>query len=81
MVLWLKIGHVRPTCQASRPCYLAERPSLVTTLPFPHWILLLPTYFDMWGRLDPLESAGPGHCATSSLHAILSINTPGFGHN
>jgi hypothetical protein len=35
-VLWLKIGCMRPTCQAGGAC-------LVTPLPFPHWILLLPT--------------------------------------
>jgi hypothetical protein len=57
-VLWLKIGCLRPTCQASRP-------RLVAPQPFQHWILLLPTYFDTWwkwfleipcatlGRLDP----------------------------
>jgi hypothetical protein len=29
VVLWPKIGRVRPTCQAGRPCYLAERPSFL----------------------------------------------------
>jgi hypothetical protein len=39
-----------PTCQAGRPCNLAGRPSLVAPPPFPHWILLLPTYFDTWWK-------------------------------
>jgi hypothetical protein len=28
-VLWPKIGHVRPTCQAGRPCNLVGRPSFL----------------------------------------------------
>jgi hypothetical protein len=50
VVLWPKIGHVRPTYQAGRPWNLAGRPRLVAPPPFPHWILLLPTYFDTWWK-------------------------------
>jgi hypothetical protein len=32
-VLWLKIGHVRPTCQVGRPCNMAGRPSFLLALP------------------------------------------------
>jgi hypothetical protein len=49
-VLWLKIGHMRPTCHAGWPWNLSERPHLVAPPPFPHWILLLLTYFDTWWK-------------------------------
>jgi hypothetical protein len=32
-VLWPKIRHVGPTCQARRPCNLAGRPSFLLTPP------------------------------------------------
>jgi hypothetical protein len=32
-VLWLKIGRVRPTCQAGQPCNLVGRPSFLFALP------------------------------------------------
>jgi hypothetical protein len=32
-VLWMKIGHVRPTCQIGQPCNLAGRPSFLLALP------------------------------------------------
>jgi hypothetical protein len=32
-VLWPKIGHVGPTCQADRPCNLAGWPSCLIALP------------------------------------------------
>jgi hypothetical protein len=32
-VLWPKIGHVRPTCQAGRPCNLVGRPSFLLAQP------------------------------------------------
>jgi hypothetical protein len=62
-VLWPKMRHVRPSCQVSRPCNLAGRPSLVAPPPFPHWILLLPTYFDMWWKLFFGNAPGPGRPA------------------
>jgi hypothetical protein len=34
VVLWPKIGHVRPTCQAGQPCNLAGRPSFLLAPPF-----------------------------------------------
>jgi hypothetical protein len=33
VVLWPKIGHVRPTCQAGWPCNLAGRPSFLLAPP------------------------------------------------
>jgi hypothetical protein len=33
VVLWLKIGLVRPTCQAGRPCNLAGQPSFLLASP------------------------------------------------
>jgi hypothetical protein len=47
---WPRIGHMRPTCHTDRPWNLAGRPRLVAPPPFPHWILLLPTYFDTWWK-------------------------------
>jgi hypothetical protein len=33
-VLWLKIGHVGPTCQVDRPCNLVGWPSFLLAPPF-----------------------------------------------
>jgi hypothetical protein len=62
-VLWPKIGHVRSTCQAGQPCNLVGQPSLVAPLPFPHWILLLLTYFDTWWKQFFVNATGLGRPA------------------
>jgi hypothetical protein len=93
VVLWPKIRRVGPTWQADRPCNFAGRTSFLLAPPFPHWILLLSTYFDTWwervlemcqhmvGRCPHLGSVELVLYATSFPHIILSVTMPYFRHN
>jgi hypothetical protein len=74
------------TCQARWPCNLAGRTSLVAPPPFPHWILLLQTYFDMlWKhflrmRQDlagrPTKGVGPAIPTLGRLGSSLVPHRP-----
>jgi hypothetical protein len=68
-VLWPKIGHVGPTCQASWPCNLEGQPSFLLAPP------LVVRYLEhhLWS-LDTLSTASPGH-----IGKMVFENTPTHG--
>jgi hypothetical protein len=41
---------LRPSGSRLSLCNLAGRPGFLLASPFPHWILLLPTYFNTWWK-------------------------------
>jgi hypothetical protein len=92
VVLWPKIGHVRPTCQASRPCYLAGRPCFLLALPLGllyldhrlFWTRRQNGFWkcaNTWPAGHTLGSVEPVFCATSFPRVIFSVTMPYFGHN
>jgi hypothetical protein len=75
-VLWMNIGHMRPTCQAGRPCNLVERPSFLLAPPLgigyiEHHLFWTRRQNDFW-KCTNTWPASQGDMAASHTMAQLS---------